>query len=119
MKRIVLVLSMVAVLAVGSLAQAGAWGGPRLFLSQTVGAQDFSYADVTFVGGQIAQIELEGFGATDLDLMVMDSYGNVVALDTSFGDDGYVSFYVPYSQTYTIAVVNHGYFTNYFDLATN
>jgi hypothetical protein len=110
---------MVAVLAVGSLAQAGAWGGPRLFLSQTVAAKDFSYADVTFVGGQMARIELDGFGTTELDLMVLDSYGDVVAVDTSFGNNGYVSFYVPFSQTYTIAVINHGYFTNYFDLATN
>ena len=119
MKRIVLALSVVAVLAVGSLVQAGAWGGPQLFLGQSVQGNGYSYADVTFLGGQWAEIEMDGYGATELDLMVLDSYGNVVAADTYFGDDGYVRFYVPISQTYTIVVVNHGIFANFFDLATN
>jgi hypothetical protein len=118
-KRIVLALSVVAVLTIGSLVQAGAWGGPRLFISQSVLGNDYSYADVHFVGGQWAEVELDGYGVTDLDLVVMDSYGNAVAIDENYSDNGYVSFYVPFSQTYRIAVVNNGIFTNFFDLATN
>ena len=60
MKRFVLALSVVAVLAVGSLVQAGAFGGPRLFLSQTILGNGYNYADVTFVGGQFAEALLVG-----------------------------------------------------------
>jgi hypothetical protein len=119
MKRIVLALSVMAVLGVGSLASAGAFGGPRLFLGEVVLGRDTNFAHVHFNGGQIACVELDGYGASDLDLVVRDSYGNLIAMDDNYSDDGYVSFYVPYSQTYTIFIVNHGYVTNVFDLATN
>ena len=119
MKRIVLALAVVVALAVGSLAQAGAWGGPQIFLGQTVLGGDYSYANVHFNGGQYAEVALDGYGVTELDLMVLDQYGNIVAADTFYGDDGYVGFYVPYGQTYTIVVVNHGSLANFFDLATN
>jgi hypothetical protein len=108
MKRIVLALAVVAALAVGSLAQAGAWGGSQFFLGQSVLGNDFSYATVYFNGGQYAEVAMDGYDVTELDLMVLDRFGNTVAIDDYYGDEGYVSFWVPYGQTYTIVVVNHG-----------
>jgi hypothetical protein len=119
MKRMAMVLAAMAVLMVGTVVKAGAFGGGQLAVGETVGAREYAYTDVDFRGGEYAEVAVVGNGYTDLDLVVLDEYGNAVAVDNFAGDKAFVRFYVAYDATYTIVVYNHGNVTNVFDFATN
>ena len=72
-----------------------------------------------FAGGEIAEIGLQGSGYTDIDCAVSTSNGNVVGYDLSYSDTCYISWYVPYTQTYTIQLSNLGGTSNPYVFATN
>jgi hypothetical protein len=121
MKTQLTVLAGVAVAilgALGSQAEAGALP-PRVWSGETVEAHGKAFDVVTFRGGELAEVALLGDGDTDLDLFVLDSYGNVVASDEGYTDGAFVTWYPLYTQQYTIVVVNHGSIYNRFDMATN
>src|SRR5260370_763016 len=83
-----IILSLVAVLALGSFAQAGAIIPVRL--TARVEAHDCWYRTVTFEAGEVARVFVDGDGDTDLDLYVYDQHGNLVAYDDDDTDTCYV-----------------------------
>src|SRR5262245_34054162 len=119
MQRMVLGLAIVAILGAGSLAYAGAIGGPRWAVNQWLAPFHTVDYQVAFAGGQLANIAAEGNGATDLDMFVYDQYGNQVFFDTRYGDFCEAHFWVSYPQVYTVRVVNRGSLWNVFSLVTN
>jgi len=112
-------VAAVAVLGAGGLAYAGAIGGPKWTVNQWLAPYTRIDYQIAFVGGQQANIALEGNGATNLDLYVYDQFGNLVWYDTRYGDFCEGHIWVPYSQVYTVRVVNTGSLWNVFSLLTN
>lgn len=74
---------------------------------------------VSFVAGRLAEVALSGDGDTDLDLYVYDSNGNLIASDTDYTDDCYVSWTPRWTGRFTIKVVNRGRVANRYVLVTN
>lgn len=92
--------------------------GERSFVG-TVDAQDYIYIPITFRGGEIGEIYFCGDHDTDLDLYVYDNNGNLIVSETSYSDEGYVSFYVYLTSTFRVKIVNRGGVYNDFILLTN
>ena len=63
----------------------GRVGGPGV-VSERVEARSIDFYNITFEGGELAQVLVDGDGDTDLDLYVFDSEGNLVASDTDLTD---------------------------------
>ncbi len=74
---------------------------------------------ITFVSGRLAEILVSGDGDTDLDLYVYDSNGNLIASDSDYTDDCYVSWIPAWTGKYTVKVVNRGGVYNRYVIATN
>src|SRR5262249_17466757 len=119
MQRMVAFAAIVAVMGAGSLAYAGAFGGPKWTVNQWLGPLTRIEYQIALVGGQEAGIALQGDGATNLDLYVYDQFGNLVWHDTRYGDFCEAHIWVPYSQVYTVRVVNTGNLWNVFSLVTD
>jgi hypothetical protein len=112
-----IVFSLVAALALGSFAQAGAVNPVRL--TARVEAHDCWYRTATFRAGEVASIFVEGDGDTDLDLYVYDQNGNLVAYDDDLTDTCYVSWVPKWTGPFLIKIVNRGSVYNQFVLLTN
>lgn len=96
----------------------GAVGGQtRGYYVVTAGATN-SYT-VTFRGGEEAIVAISGDGDTDLDLLVYDEYGNLVAADDGYSDDAIVRFYPRRTGRFIIRVKNIGRVANEFVIGTN
>lgn len=74
---------------------------------------------ITFDGGLLAEVGIIGDGDTDLDLYVYDDNGNLIASDTDYSGDCYVSWVPRRSGTFVIKVVNRGNVYNIYSLVTN
>lgn len=96
----------------------GAVNGPK-YTVDVVGPGCTDNFSVSFVKGYIAEVALSGDGDTDLDLYVYDSNGNLIAADTDYTDDCYVSWVPAWTGRYTIKVVNRGRVANKYVLITN
>jgi hypothetical protein len=120
MKRMVLALALAATVISGSVAVAGAIGGPAFALREYIyGYQTIDYR-VAFRGGEWAKVGVVGTNSSNLDLFIYDEFGNLVAYDVTYIDNYCeVTFYVTYPQVYTLRVVNRGANVNLFDIATN
>lgn len=73
-----------------------------------------SYQDwtVTLRGGENTFFVVSGDGSTDLDIYVYDHNGNLIASDTSIGDDCIVGIEVYYTSDFILRVKNLGYVYN-------
>ena len=96
----------------------GAVNGPR-YTVEIVGPGCADNFSVSFVKGSLAEVGLSGDGDTDLDLYVYDSNGHLIASDTDYTDDCYVSWVPAWTGRYTIKVVNRGRVANRYVLITN
>jgi len=76
------------------------------------------YPPVPFIGGDYAEIYIEGRGSSDLDLFVYDSLGRLVCSDTDASSRPYCGWVPDKTQNYVIQVINKGNGTNY-ALVTN
>lgn len=85
----------------------------------SVNARTTDVYNVTFAGGQLAEVAISGDGDTDLDLYVYDEYGNLIVSSTSYGDDEYVSWYPRWTGNFTVRVENLGGVYNAYLLVTN
>lgn len=61
-----------------------------------------------FYGGELAVIELNGDGASDVDLYVYDENGNFIGSSTSAGPFERVTFEPIWTGDFEIRVVNYG-----------
>ena len=96
----------------------GAVNGPKYTVEVVRAGATDSY-NVSFVAGYIAEVALSGDGDTDLDLYVYDSNGNLIASDTDYTDDCYVSWVPAWTGRFVIKVVNRGRVANRYVLMTN
>ena len=120
MKRIILALAMAASLVSGSAAVAGAIGGPAFVWREVVGAYQWIEYRVAFRGGEWTTISVVGLTPGNLDLYVLDEFGNVIAADITYVDNVcQVTFYAAYPRVYTIRVVNRTARASLFDILTN
>jgi len=78
--------------------------------------QDFV---VSFVGGERAEVAVDGDDDTDLDLFIYDQNGNLIISDTRAGDFGGVYWTPRWTGPFTIRVVNLGTVWNHYVIAHN
>jgi hypothetical protein len=116
MKRMVMALAVVAVLTVGSLASARVVDGPVSAFGQFIEGDTYDTWAVFCYGGEYVEVAIDGDDSTDLDLALVDSEGNIIALDDLEGDFAYLKVYVPQGGEYAFVVINHGPGANVYDI---
>ena len=100
-------LALLGLLTLGQTAHAGRVGG-GVCNTTSVNAYSTDVFRVTFQGGQPAKLAIQGDGDTDLDVMVYDENGNLVAADTDPTDRCHVAWHPIWTGQFTIRVINHG-----------
>lgn len=96
----------------------GSEGGPKR-ANTDVKAFGTDVITLRFKGGENAVVTISGDGDTDLDLLVYDENGNLVASDTGGSDNCRVRFYPKKSGAFKIKVKNLGNVYNHYQLSTN
>lgn len=96
----------------------GATGGPRS-AHHHVEAYSTDVFNIWFECGEPAEIVVSGDGDTDLDLEVVDSYGDVIVSDTDSTDFCVVRFWPSRTACYKIRVKNLGSVYNAYYIETN
>jgi hypothetical protein len=96
----------------------GRVGGPGERFNYVYG-NSADYYDVKFIAGELAEILVIGDGDTDLDLLVYDSNGHLIAYDTDYTDRCYISWVPAWTGRYTVKLVNRGPILNNYHLLTN
>ena len=97
---------------------AGATDGPQS-ANTSVKANGTDRFEVSFAGGEMAQVTVNGDGDTDLDLYIYDANGNLVAKDEGDTDRCSCRWYPRWDGKYTIKVVNRGNVYNVYSIRTN
>ena len=110
MTRITLMVVLVTGLAVGAMAQVR--GGRYRVLPR-----DTDRFSAVFQGGQTATVVVKGDGDTDLDLYILDEYGNKITEDSDYSDECLARFTPRWTGRFTIVIVNRGYVYNEYVLA--
>lgn len=96
----------------------GAVNGPSRTVEYVNGNSTDTY-QISFVAGYLAEILVSGDGDTDLDLYVYDSNGNLIAQDSDYSDDCYVSWVPAWTGRFIVKIVNRGPVYNKYVLLTN
>ena len=99
-------------------AHRGAVNGPSR-TCDTVRAGDTDTYRISFVADYLAEILVSRDGDTDLDLYVYDSNGNLIASDTDYTDDCYVSWVPRWTGSFIVQIVNRGRVYNRYVMLTN
>ncbi len=74
---------------------------------------------VTFIGGERAEVAIDGDDDTDLDLFIYDQNGNLIISDTRAGDAAGVYWTPRWTGPFRIRVVNLGTVWNHYVIAHN
>ena len=96
----------------------GRVGGPGERYNFVYGNSSDLY-DISFIEGRLAEILVRGDGDTDLDLLVYDSNGHLIAQDADYTDKCYVSWVPVWTGRFTVKIVNRGPILNNYHLVTN
>ena len=115
-------LGLAAALLVAGMApslQAGAVGGPQSNSGEPALAQSTDTYYIWFYGGELAEVLVIGDHDTDLDLVIYDEFGNVVASDLDYTDVCLAQWFPTRTGEFRIEVINHGSVYNVYDLITN
>ena len=96
----------------------GRVGGPGERYNFVYGNSSDLY-DISFIEGRLAEILVRGDGDTDLDLLVYDSNGHLIAQDADYTDKCYVSWVPVWTGRFTVKIVNRGPILNNYYLVTN
>lgn len=106
MNRLVLSLTAVALLAVPLLvASGGTIVGPGKQTNRIAPRDEHHYDDI-FIGGEMAQVRVKGYGRSALLVEVFDAYGHRVAATTDAGGEALLTWYPPRTERHTIVVTN-------------
>jgi hypothetical protein len=112
-----IILALAVVLGMASLAQAGAIPGPRE-RTTVVRALSTDVYHIPFRGGELAAITIRGDGDSDLNVRVVDAFGQQVLRTVGRGDKFTVTFRPAVNMEYRIEVINSGV-ANLYTLRTN
>ncbi len=96
----------------------GAVGGPCKEYAAVKAYSTYTWT-CSFEAQRLAEIVVSGDGDTDLDIYVYDSNGNLIASDTDYSDDCYVSWVPRWTGKYYIKIVNRGGVYNRYVILTN
>lgn len=96
----------------------GRVGGPGYVLDKVLG-EYANIHEVSFTGGEAAEVAVVGDGTTDLDLYIMDQNGNLIAMDEGETDECYVIWKPNWTGVFFITVLNRGTVYNDYALVTN
>jgi hypothetical protein len=113
-----LILGIALVAGSGASAHAGAVDGAKSGFYR-LNAGYYNTFRISFWAGELAEVGVIGDGATNVDLYIYDSYGNLVAWDENHTDKCYVKWVPRYTETFTIKLVNRGGVYNDYRLMTN
>jgi len=96
----------------------GRVGGPG-YVIDNVQAGGANIHEVSFIGGEAAEVAVVGDGSTDLDLYILDANGNLIAMDEGSSDECYVIWKPNWTGNFFITVMNRGTVNNQYALVTN
>ncbi len=112
MKKCILgIVALLAALFAAGTLQADPVLGPDARL-KVVAPQTTDIYTVSFYGNEWARVRVVGDGSTDLDVYVLDEFGNVVGSDTDYTDNCAVLWLPQWTGRFTIRVVNCGSVSN-------
>jgi hypothetical protein len=97
----------------------GAFGGPKMTQGQSVDANATDTYTIEFKGGEQAELVVVGDLDGDLDLLVYDATGNLVASDIAGTDKCTISWTPAQNSSYTVSVKNKLAGPNRYTLITN
>ena len=118
--RFALVLSLLVATVTGpTLLSAGAINGARYGVYNVTARNSNRHLPLTFIGGRVAEVIVEGDGDTELDLYIYDQNGNLVASDDDDSDYCVATWTPRWTGTFTIVVMNRGSVYNRYTLRTN
>ena len=102
-----LMLAMVVLLMVATAASASPLRGAGC-RTDVVRPDGNNIYMMEFRGGEATAISVSGDGDTDLDITVLDEFGNVVAIASGLSDTENIGWVPSVTGTYFIVVMNHG-----------
>lgn len=111
------ILFILATLVYTVAAHAGAIGGAIRGLGHAVAARSGYFYDITFIGGEAAQVAVEANG--EVDVYVYDSAGRLIIAETDPGNIGVVTFLPRFTQTCRVVVQNREFRTLTYNIGTN
>lgn len=118
MQRI-LHVTLAILVGMGQLAQANSTDGPGS-TTTTIDALSVDNFQVTHIGGIPAQVRIKSFGATYLEVVVLDDLGREVAYGTDKSIDQIVLSWLPdRTQKFTVKVINRAPTSNVYFISTN
>lgn len=97
----------------------GRTAGPGYNVVTLPGSTTDNYDNVSFNGGEYAEVYAEGSGASNLDLYIYDENGNLICSDTDYSDIAYCGWTPKWTGGFTIKVINQGGASNRYALITN
>lgn len=83
----------------------GSVRGPRIW-EENVRPGNIDVYTVSFTGGQLARFAISGDGATDLDLIIKDEFGNVICQSDGPTDDEMCSWVPKFTSGYRVEIHN-------------
>jgi hypothetical protein len=97
----------------------GLQGGPGIDHDRVEAGQTVYYSDLTFIGGELAIIDVQGDGDTDLDCWVYDENGNLIEEDTDYTDHCILRWTPSWTGPFELVIKNYGDVWNAYVLTTN
>ncbi|UKI54972.1 hypothetical protein [Treponema succinifaciens] len=97
----------------------GAVGGPKYQYSWAYGYNGKTQFSIPFYANSFAEIYVESIDYADLDLYVYDENWNLIARDTSYNMNCYVSFYPRWTGRFYVIVKNTSKWDSCFQIFTN
>jgi hypothetical protein len=119
MKRFTSLLAVAVVLGGVAVVQAGRIPGPARDVETIKAYSRVTYSSVVFRAGELAVVQIQGDGSTDLDVFVYDEDGNLVAQGIGPTDYERVTWTPRWTGPFRIVVENLGSSRNTYFLRTN
>ena len=115
MKAMKLVVVLMGVLCMAGALHAEPVQG-SIYHPDTVLAGHSDTYTITLRAGETTRVRVSGDGDTDLDLYVYDENGNLIASDTDYTDECFVSVTPRWTGVFYVKIVNRGSVYNRYTL---
>lgn len=97
----------------------GAVGGAKWDDGFVYGNNGYTYYDVFFRAGELAEITVASYNGADLDIYVYDQNGNLIVYDELNYTDCYVYFTPKWTGNFTLYIWNRSGWNSNFRITTN